>query len=439
MNLKKRIVIWYTLWTLLLTAIIFLLFFSFSNTLSIRSLRHDVEEALSDSSSLIRISDGRLNFFKLDEVDDGIYISVYDEDGTLLFGRPNATIDSVPYREGQRLLQTIDGTWVLSDMMMAGCYMRASSLQSSIYAVLASDYLPLLIAAPFFVLISALGGYFIVKKSFSPLEDLIATASEIAGGRDLSKRLDTSSSTEGRMLASAFNSMLSRLDESFRKEKEFTDDASHELRTPVAVIKAEGEYALSSLDDKVEVEEALSTIVREADRMNRLISSLLALSRSDKGTLKVDKKMFSLSSLLCVIAEEMGEIAKEKALTFSSHIENDVSVFADEDMIARAVVNLINNAISFSKPSGSISFSLKKENGHALVSVADDGIGIRKEDQERIFDRFYQVDKARTSSSSGLGLAMVKEIASLNGAEIKVESEYGEGSVFTLSIPLKNF
>ena len=439
MNLKKRIVIWYTLWSLLLTGIIFLLFFSFSDTLSIRSLRHDVEEALSDSSSLIRVSDGKLNFFNLDEVDDGIYISVYDEGGLLLFGRANNTIDNISYQEGQRLLSTPEGTWVLSDMMMDGYYMRASALHSGIYSVLTSDYLPLLIAAPFFVLISVLGGYFIVKKSLSPLEDLIKTASEIAGGKDLSKRLDTSSSEEGRMLGSAFNSMLGRLDESFRKEKEFTDDASHELRTPVAVIRAEGEYALSSLDDKAEVEEALSTIVREADRMNRLISSLLALSRSDKGMLKADKKIFSLSSLICVIAEEMGEIAKEKALTFSSHIENDVSVFADEDMIARAIINLINNAIAFSKPSGSITLSLKKESGCALVSVEDDGIGIREEEQERIFDRFYQVDKSRTSSSSGLGLAMVKEIASLNGAEIKVESEFGKGSVFTLSIPLKNF
>ena len=436
MNLKKRIVIWYTLWTLLLAAIIFLLFFSFSNTLSIRSLRHDVEEALSDSSSLIRISDGRLNFFNLDEVDDGIYISVYDEDGTLLFGRPNSTIDSIPYREGQRLLQTIDGTWVLSDMMMAGCYMRASSLQSSIYAVLASDYLPLLIAAPFFVLISALGGYFIVKKSFSPLEDLIATASEIAGGRDLSKRLDTSSSTEGRMLASAFNSMLSRLDESFRKEKEFTDDASHELRTPVAVINAEGEYALTVLDDKEEVEESLKTMVRESERMGRLLSSLLELSRADKGSIKVEKRDFSLSSLLELLAEEMFELGEEKGLRFSYDIEKDIFVHADEDMITRAVINLINNAFSFSKPDGNVKLRLSRRGDEALISVIDDGIGIADEDQKRIFDRFYQVDKSRTSSSSGLGLAMVKEIAALNDAGMDVESELGSGSVFTLSLPM---
>lgn len=434
MSLKKRIVAWYTLWTLTLMAIIFLLFFSFSNTLSLRSLRHDVEEALSDTSSLIRVRSGRLNFFSVDEVEDGIYILVFSSDGTLLFGREGIGVVSIGYQEGQRTLSLSDGHWIISDMMMDGYYIRAAARESTIYSMISSDYLLVLIAALVMVVISALGGYFIVSRAFLPLERLISTASEIADGDDLTKRLESSNAKESRELSSAFNSMLARLDDSFKKEKEFTDDASHELRTPLAVIKAESEYALGSIDDRAEVEQSLSAIIKETDRMTRLISSLLELSRVDKGSIKINKSRFSLSSMLEGLSEEMSQMARERNLSFSSTLEEGIFVYADEDMIIRSVINLINNAISYSKENGHIDLLLKRNDSVAIISVKDDGIGISEEDQKRIFDRFFQVDKARSSSSSGLGLALVKEMAALNNATISVESKLGYGSVFTLSI-----
>lgn len=436
MSLKKRIVTWYTLWTLTLMAIIFLLFFSFSNTLSLRSLRHDVEEALSDASSLIRVRSGRLNFFSVDEVEDGIYILVFSSDGTLLFGREGIGAVSIGYQEGQRTLSLSDGHWIISDMMMDGYYIRAAARESTIYSMISSDYLLVLIAALVMVVISALGGYFIVSRAFLPLERLISTASEIADGDDLTKRLESSNAKESRELSNAFNSMLGRLDDSFKKEKEFTDDASHELRTPLAVIKAESEYALSSIDDRAEVEQSLSAIIKETDRMTRLISSLLELSRADKGSIKINKRRFSLSSMLEGLSEEMSQMARERNLSFSSTLEKGIFVYADEDMIIRSVINLINNAISYSKENGHIDLLLKRNESVAIISVKDDGIGISEEDQKRIFDRFFQVDKARSSSSSGLGLALVKEMAALNNATISVESKLGYGSTFTLSIPI---
>lgn len=436
MSLKKRIVAWYTLWTLTLMAIIFLLFFSFSNTLSLRSLRHDVEEALSDASSLIRVRSGRLNFFSVDEVEDGIYILVFSSDGTLLFGREGIGAVSIGYQEGQRTLSLPDGHWIISDMMMDGYYIRAAARESTIYSMISSDYLLVLIAALVMVVISALGGYFIVSRAFLPLERLISTASEIADGDDLTKRLESSNAKESRELSSAFNSMLARLDDSFKKEKEFTDDASHELRTPLAVIKAESEYALGSIDDRTEVEQSLSAIIKETDRMARLISSLLELSRVDKGSIKINKSRFSLSSMLEGLSEEMSQMVRERNLSFSSTLEAGIFVYADEDMIIRSVINLINNAISYSKENGHIDLLLKRNDSVAIISVKDDGIGISEEDQKRIFDRFFQVDKARSSSSSGLGLALVKEMAALNNAAISVESKLGYGSVFTLSIPI---
>ena len=129
-------------------------------------------------------------------------------------------------------------------------------------------------------------------------------------------------------------------------------------------------------------------------------------------------------------------MARERNLSFSSTLEEGIFVYADEDMIIRSVINLINNAISYSKENGHIDLLLKRNDSVAIISVKDDGIGISEEDQKRIFDRFFQVDKARSSSSSGLGLALVKEMAALNNVTISVESKLGYGSVFTLSIPI---
>lgn len=436
MSLKKRIVSWYTLWTLFLMALIFLMFFAFSDAVSIRNLRSDIEGVLSDAADDVFFRDGIARFDELDEVEDGVYVFAFSLDGSLLFGRRSSPVESIAYQEGQRSLQIADRTWIVSDMMMDSFYLRTAAPVSSVYAVFTSDYLPLLLIAPILVLISALGGYFIVKKAFRPLEDLIATASTIASGDDLNITLESSNTKEGKALSEAFNAMLSRLKTSFQREKEFSDDASHELRTPVAVIKAEAEYALSVIDDEKEVSESLSVIIKESDRMSRLIDSLLTLARADKGTIKINRKVFSLSELANTVSESMVEIAEEKGVNLTSSIETGINIFADEDMITRAMINLIDNAISYSKEKGRVEVILRKNDRKALIEVKDDGIGISEENQKRIFDRFFQVDKSRTSSSSGLGLAMVKEIASLNGGSVSVESRLEEGSVFTLTLPL---
>lgn len=431
MSLKKRIVSWYTIWTLVLMALIFILFFSVSSSLSLRSLRHDVENVISDAADDVTRGD-HIDFDDLDEFDDGVYTSIYKTDGSLLFGRNLDRIDNISYREGQRVINFTDTSYVISDMMLDGYFIRCYAEHSNIYTLLSSDYLSLLIAAPVLVLISALGGAFIVKKAFKPLEDLIKTASGIASGDDLSLRLESGNTKEGVALSSSFNSMLSRLEESFLKQKEFTDDASHELRTPLSVIKAESEYALTVLDDRSDVESSLNVIKNESERMARLLDSLLMLSRSDNGRMKLNKRTFSLSKLLLNITESLSDIANEKGLTLDSDIDDGLFVFADEDLVTRAVINLINNAMSYSKENGNVFVRLKRKAGAIVLDVIDDGIGIKEEDLKRVFDRFFQVDKSRNGSSQGLGLAMVKEIAKQNNIEIDVESAFSKGSKFSL-------
>ncbi len=433
MSLKKRIVTWYTIWIVFLIVLILIMFIAFTGYLFLTSIRHDIERALSIAAWQIQQSDGLLSFSSLEEVDDGIYLFVFSEDGTRLFGR-RLEVLSASYQEGQRMLSAGSSKWVISDMMMDGYYIRAAYQLPAFFTALLSDLLPLLVSAVLLVLISICGGYLIVKRAFAPFDKLIETASVIADGDDLELRLEEEKTKEGRALSEAFNSMLSRLDSSFKREKEFSDDASHELRTPVAVIKAESEYALTVLNDEKEVASSLKSIEREADRMTRLIGTLSELSRMDKKSISIDKKKFSLSSAVRRVSDGMKEIAEDKGLAFTSSLAEGIYVYADEDMIERALINLIDNAISYSKEKGSVSVNLRKEEERAVIEVRDDGIGIKEEDQVRIFDRFFQVDKARTSTSSGLGLAMVKEIAEFNDASISCSSNPGIGSTFTFTL-----
>ena len=159
MSLKKRIVSWYTLWTLFLMALIFLMFFAFSDAVSIRNLRSDIEGVLSDAADDVFFRDGIARFDELDEVEDGVYVFAFSLDGSLLFGRRSSPVESIAYQEGQRSLQIADRTWIVSDMMMDSFYLRTATPVSSVYAVFTSDYLPLLLIAPILVLISALGGF----------------------------------------------------------------------------------------------------------------------------------------------------------------------------------------------------------------------------------------------------------------------------------------
>ena len=443
LSIKKKIVLWYTLWMILLVSLVIVFFISGSSFLMERRSRSLLSEKVHDVADEIELDDGAIEID--DDVrafDEGVYISVYDKDGSIIFGRVPSSIASVPFSAG--LIETVDtdySSWYvydveqwLSDEVMV--HIRGvmplqdmSLLFSSIET--ASIWLVLFLAV-----LSSLGGYIIVSRSFRPVDSVIVTAGEIADGKDLSKRIGLGrGSGEIHQMAAAFDKMLSRLEEAFDKERQFSDDASHELRTPISVIIAECGYARTHLDDSEKMKESIDAIENQASRMSRLVSMLLSIARSDKGTLKPNRSDVDVSELAEIVLETMEEKALERNIELISEVMDGVHANADQDMIMAIMINLLNNAINYNHDGGWCSLTVNESADDVIIKVKDGGIGISESDVKRIWDRFFQADPARSGGGAGLGLPIVRILAECHGGSVGVESEEGVGSEFSVRIP----
>lgn len=298
----------------------------------------------------------------------------------------------------------------------------------SILAQLAAILLPL------FLVVCSVAGRVITKKALVPVKLLSDAVEEIHSGNDLTKRVNV---TDGDPmisgLADKFNEMFSRLQLSFESERQFSGDVSHELRTPTAVILAECEYQLSREELDAEDKEGFEGIQKQAESMKQLISQLLEMTRleQDGGQLFFESEDFS--ELINAVCDD-AEATDKKQITLIRDIDEGVFKTMDVLLMTRLVTNLLTNAFKYTEEGGKIKVSLKKTDSKILLSVADNGVGISSEHQEKIWNRFYRVDKARCREEgcSGLGLPMVKQIAMLHGGEVFLESEEGKGSTFTV-------
>ncbi|MBQ3196008.1 MAG: HAMP domain-containing histidine kinase [Clostridia bacterium] len=296
-----------------------------------------------------------------------------------------------------------------------------------------------LIQIPFVILIATVLSYFVTKRAFKPVLKITEAAATIASSNDLSQRLNMGNGKdEISTLASTFNGMLDAIEANFEKEKQFTTDASHELRTPVAVIMAQSEFALDSKATREDRVEALNSINRQSKKMNKLLAELLNLARADNKIEVLEKERFDIRELAEMVLAEKEFEARAKSISLVLETENAVFVRADQTQIMRVFINLVSNAIKYGKEGGNVFVSIEeKEGGHVLCKVKDDGIGISSEDIKHIWNRFYRVDGARTADnngSMGLGLPMVKVIVEAHGGTVNVESVLGEGSVFSFYI-----
>ena len=289
-----------------------------------------------------------------------------------------------------------------------------------------------MIALPLFILLAAAGGYAIARRAFLPLDRITATAAAIGEAADLSRRVEVPpGDNEFTRLARTFNQMFERLERSFEAEQQFTADASHELRTPVSVIKSACEYAEKYGETPEEREETMAMIHRQADRMSLLIEQLLRITRLDQGTGISLQENVDLTELVRTVCADQPR--EEGRLLVEA--EAGISVRGDAALLTRLLQNLIDNGFKYGKPGGHVWVSLRREAGEVLLSVRDDGVGIEKDQQEKVWQRFYQVDPSRSGGGAGLGLAMVRKIAQTHGGRVELESVPGLGSVFTLRLP----
>jgi heavy metal sensor kinase len=294
---------------------------------------------------------------------------------------------------------------------------------------------------PIAILLASGGGYFLARKSLAPVVAMSSQAGRI-GAANLHERLAIQNERdELGHLARSFNNLLDRLSESFERQRRFMADASHELRTPVAILRGEAEVALSQQARSLEeYRESLNVLHHEAERLTHIVEDLFTLTRADAGQYPLQPRDFYLEELIaeCVHSTRTLALAKKISLNFDGAAESPIH--ADESLLRRMILNLLDNAIKYTPEGGRVSVACRREGNEYALSITDSGTGIPAELQPRIFERFFRADKARSRSENddggaGLGLAISRWIAEAHQGRLELTHSDSTGSTFTAFLP----
>jgi signal transduction histidine kinase len=273
------------------------------------------------------------------------------------------------------------------------------------------------------------------------VDALVRTAREVSGTNLNSRLQKLETGDELQRLSDTLNEMLDRIESAFLRITEFTADASHELRTPVSLIRTEAELALRRSRGEAEYKESLRHILLEAERTTVLIEQLLSLARTDSGRETIQLQPVDLNQTLRSVVDGWQRVATIRNLQFSASLDvTDFFVFVlgDETLLRRLADILLDNAFKYTSPPGSVHLSLEPKGESAVITVQDSGVGIAEEEQSKIFERFYRVDKARSRAQggAGLGLAIAQWIVTQHRGSIGVESRSGDGATFRVELPM---
>ena len=298
------------------------------------------------------------------------------------------------------------------------------------------------IATTIIILLSSVCTYFLTKKALTPLQKLTSEVSQIQA-QNLSTQLPVpNSKDEIAQLTSSFNEMLTRLDNAFSTQKQFSANAAHELRTPLAVLQTNLEvFEKKQKPEMIEYRQLFTMIKEQTARLSQLVGTLLDMTNL-KSVPRTDQ--VSLEELVDEVFCDLDPIAEKAGISIHFNDSSNQDLHSDVTgsyvLLYRAVYNLVENAIKYNRPHGSVSVSVKQENGQAMVLVTDTGIGISPENQKKIFDPFFRVDKSRSRAmgGAGLGLALVDSIAREHGGSVKVLESNEKGSIIALMLPVSS-
>lgn len=450
LSIKLKITLWYTIVMMLISGVVLVVMTSATQEMIERDISDRIVKNVMDFSRVLGGPENRnaqipgFGFYN-----QGVHMIIYDDDNNIVAGHIPFEID-ISSELIDNNMQTITENrnkyyiYTLKVRHKGGepapyWVKGVASVTDDMYAVNTAAKTNLILTI-ILIIIAAAGGYFIIGRALSPVTKIRNTAERISESRDLSRRIQIGGGKdEIHELANTFDNMLDKLEYTFEREKQFTSDASHELRTPVAVILSECEYMTDCAETYDEIKESAYSVKSQAEKMSKLISELLTISRMDKNTLHTEFESVDISELLNFVCDEQAEIQTE-SITLHRNIEPDIVANADRFLLVRLFINLISNAYRYGKDGGNITVSLWQDKDVIIASVEDDGIGISENDIQKIWERFYQVNPSRTANengSVGLGLSMVKWIAECHGGDVSVKSTLGVGSTFTFSMPKK--
>lgn len=470
-SLKLKLTLLYTFFMVLLTCAALAILFSLSSREMLSSTQTRLENRVQESVEFIALRNGEIridsDFYSV--VRD-VYLSLYDSDMYFMYGRiphgftqqPELADDVIrTIRDGNREWYVYDMSYRLSEDRTV--YVRGITSITDAEESFTVTVRFALVLLPLMVLATAVIGYRFTRRTLAPVRQITDTVRQIRADADLSRRIgfeevkrngrpmpDDGGSDEETgerrkkgdeiyILGRTFDEMLEELEEVFRREQQFTSDASHELRTPVSVIMAQCDAMLAEGNLLTEEQrDQIGLIQRKARGMADMISQLLFLSRADQGRQPLNKERINISELTEMIAEEQQMLADAdgRGIHIETQICPEIWADVDETFYIRMLVNLISNALRYSRDNGLVEVSLVQDGDAFTGSVRDYGQGIAADTLPHIWERFYQAEASRTDGShAGLGLSMVKWIAEAHGGSVSVESEEGQGSTFSFCIP----
>ena len=441
-SIKLKIGLWYMGIMILLVFSSLAIVFYISENIIHSSVRTYLKDVVIHRLDYLTIKNGEIiidsNF---DTMIQNVEIAIYDKDFKFLYGNsPNGfEMDNRKSKDDKiMIIRSNNQKWyVYNKKIELGNYgkvwirgvMPNIGQSSAIETVIQISFVIL----PFFLILSAIGGYIITKNAFTPIEKIRRIAEKINEGNDLSQRINLGKGDdELHTLANTFDVMFDRLQTSFEYEVQFTSDVSHELRTPITVILTQAEYGKGYISSVEEAQKSFGIIEKEGQKMSKLVSQLLTLARMERGRQKLNLENINLSELIEMTVETQTLSAKSKNIKIITKIMPEIYANIDEMMIMRVFTNLISNAISYGKQNGTVTVELFLKEDKIISKISDDGIGISEDKLDKIWLRFYQVDPSKNGDNSGLGLSMVKKIVELHKGEIFVESELGKGTTFTI-------
>ena len=368
---------------------------------------------------------------------DSVFLTIYHEDqtracGLFLYGEDK----EIPLHDGQiRRLKAEESRCCLYDRYIeleeGGLWVRGLAYSGTDTGYLFSGLRDIFLAFPLILTAALLGGYWLAGRFLEPVSRISRTAENIRKSGDLTRRVESGNTgDELSALAESFNAMFDRLEKNFEAERQFTSNASHELRTPVTVILAQCEYALTNTAaEREELKEALQVVQRQGYRMSQLIETLLVLTRIEQNTGDYLMEETDVSALTRDICEDAA-MFPEQEITLETEIREGIRLKVNSRLYRMMLDNLLRNAYRYGRKKGKIQVSLTEEDGIVRLKVKDNGMGIEEKDLSHIWERFYRGGASRKKKGTGLGLSMVWQIVQYHKAGITVKSAVGKGTEF---------